>query len=176
MDSQREIPLRHPVRQLFHVLTERGLMQLNLSDAELHHYLSNLLVEFIQVENLYKVKDEAGRRVEYVMDMLAKAEECDTLEKRHIYKHVGDFTLFILGIFPESLNRGRRSISPDYYASHGRRSYQIVSELENYRSAAVVTFRKLSDQFENCVLSLNWVRSYIQDPFYQYIFREFDIT
>jgi hypothetical protein len=175
MGLRKEIPLRHPVRQMFHTLTERGLQQSNLSDGEIHQYLSNLLVEFIYVENLFKLRDETGRRLEYVMDMLEKAEDSVTHEKRDIYKHVGDFTLFILGLFPESLSHGRRCISQNYYADHGRRSYMIVWELENYRSAVAI-FRKLSEQFESCVYSLNWVRNYIQDPFYQYMFRQFEVT
>jgi len=65
-----EIPLHHPVRELFFNLTHRGLRESNLSDEEIHLYLSNLLVEFIHMENVYKIKDESGQRVEYLMDML----------------------------------------------------------------------------------------------------------
>ncbi|MEW5978283.1 MAG: hypothetical protein AB1898_21005 [Acidobacteriota bacterium] len=173
MDSTREIPQRHPVRQMFHTLTERALEQSHLSDQEIHCYLSNLLVEFLYVENLYKVKDETGRRLEYVIDMLSRAEDAGSAEKKEVYKHVGDFSLFILGLFPESLHR--RRINANYYAAQGRRSYRIRWEMENYRSAVVI-FRKLSEQFEGCVYSLNWVKSYINDPFYQYMFREFEIT
>jgi hypothetical protein len=174
MESSQKIPLRHPVRQMFRSLTERGLKQSNLSDAEILQYLSNLLVEFIYVENLYKIRDESGRRLEYVIDMLAKAENSTAFDKREIYQHVGDFSLFVLGLFPESLNRGKRCISHSYYADHGRRSYRIRWELENYRSAVAI-FGKLSEEFESCVLTLNWVRNYIRDPFYQYMFREFEI-
>jgi hypothetical protein len=106
--------------------------------------------------------------------MLAKAENSTAFDKREIYQHVGDFSLFVLGLFPESLNRGKRCISHSYYADHGRRSYRIRWELENYRSAVAI-FGKLSEEFESCVLTLNWVRNYIRDPFYQYMFREFEI-
>lgn len=171
----RNIPAHHPVREMFRSLTERGLQQSNLSDAEIHRYLSDLLVEFIHTENLYKLRDESGRRLEFVVDMLQRLEGASLADRREIYKHVGDFTLFILGLFPESLSRGKRCISLNYYADQGRRSYMILSELDQVRSAVVV-FRKLSEQFESCVYGLNWVRNYINDPFYQYMFREFDIT
>ena len=127
------------------------------------------------MENVYRVRDESGQRVEYLMDMLGYAEEAGSVERSDIHKHVGNFTLFVLGLYPESLTRGRRSISRTHYAAQGRRSYQILFELQNYRSSRMV-FRKLSEEFEGCVRALRWVRSYINDPFYQYMFREFDIT
>ncbi len=170
-----EIPPHHPIRELFLTLTDRGLRESHLSDEEIHLYLSNLLVEFVHMENVYRVRDESGQRVEYLMDMLGYAEEAGSVEKSDIHKHVGDFTLFVLGLYPESLTRGRRSISRTHYAAQGRRSYQILFELQNYRSSRMV-FRKLSEEYEGCVRALRWVRSYINDPFYQYMFREFEIT
>ena len=49
----------------------------------------------------------------------------------------------------------------------------ILSEMNNLQPPFVI-FRKLSEQFESCVHTLNWVRNYISDPFYQYMLREFD--
>jgi len=173
MVSGKEVPSDHPVRQTFHALTERGSQQSRLSDREIHKYLSNLLVEFIHVDNLYRVRDEHGRRLEYIVDLLKKTDEYCEVDKKEIYKHVGDFSLFILGLFPESLSRGKRCISLNYYADQGRRSYMILSEMNSLQPTFVI-FRKLSEQFESCVHTLNWVRNYISDPFYQYMLREFD--
>jgi len=173
MVSGKEVPSDHPVRQTFHALTERGSQQSRLSDREIHKYLSNLLVDFIHIDNLYKVRDEHGKRLEYIVDLLQKSDESNELDKKDIYKHVGDFSLFILGLFPESLNHGRRCISLNYYADQGRRSYMILSEMNSLQPPFVI-FRKLSEQFESCVHTLNWVRNYISDPFYQYMLREFD--
>ena len=175
MVSGKEVPPDHPVRQTFHTLTERGSLQSQLSDREIHKYLSNLLVEFIHIDNLYKLRDQRGQRLEFIIDMLQNVDDRTEVEKREIYRHVGDFTLFILGLFPESLSHGRRCISLNYYADQGRRSYMILSEMHDIRPAFII-FRKLSEQFGNCVLTLNWVRNYISDPFYQYMFREFDLV
>ena len=62
-----------------------------------------------------------------------------------------------------------------YYADTGRRSYLFASELERNRESVVV-FRKLADKFERCVVSLNWVREYTKDPFYQYMLRQFRVV
>lgn len=172
----REIPQDHPIRALFQQLTARGMGQLNLHDADTIQYLTNLLTEFIHIENMHRLKDESGRRQEYLFDMLRQASAAmEPSMRRDYYKHLGDLTLFNLGLFPESLTYGHRTVSPDYYAETGRRSYTIVAEMDSARRSTVV-FRKLSQQFEQCVVGLNWVKVYINDPFYQYMFREFEIT
>src|SRR5206468_12340626 len=57
-------------------------------------------------------------------------------------------------------------------AETGRRSYTIVAEMDS-SSRGTVLYRKLSQQFKQCVVGLNWVKLYISDPFYQFMFREF---
>src|SRR6266487_711738 len=175
--TRNDIPPNHPIRLLFHQLTERGMGQLNLHDPDTIQYITNLLTEFVQMENMYRIKDEAGRQVQYLFDMLTQASnEMAPSLRRDYYKHLGDLTLFNLGLFPESLTYGRRTVSPDYYAEAGRRSYTIVAEIDAHSPRATQVYRKLSEQFEQCVVGLNWVKLYINDPFYQYMFREFDIT
>jgi len=174
--TRRDIPPDHPIRSFFHQLTLRGMSQLNFHDADTIQYLTNLLTDFVQIGNMYRIKDESGRRMQYIFDVLAQASgEMLPDVRRDYYKHLGDLTLFNLGLFPESLTYGRRMVSPDYYAETGRRSYTIVAEMDSARRSKVV-YRKLSAQFEQCVVGLNWVKVYIHDPFYQYMFREFDIT
>jgi hypothetical protein len=174
--TPRAIPSDHPIRGLFHQLTERGFDQSNLHDRDTIEYVTNLLTDFVHVENMYKIKDESGRRLEYLFEILAQASAAmPAAVRRDYYKHLGDLTLFNLGLFPESLTYGHRTVSPDYYAETGRRSYTIVAEMD-CSSRTTVVYRKLSDQFERCVMGLNWVKHYINDPFYQYMFREFNVT
>jgi hypothetical protein len=175
--TRQDIPEDHPIRQLFLQLTERGMGQLNLHDRDTIQYITNLLTEFVHTENMYRIKNECGRRVEYLFEMLTQASNEMAPElRRDYYKHVGDLTLFNLGLFPERLTYGHRTVSPDYYAETGRRSYTIVAEMDADSPRSRTVYRKLSAQFEQCVVGLNWVKLYIHDPFYQYMFREFDIT
>jgi hypothetical protein len=169
------IPNDHPVRAVFHQLTERGMGELQLRDKDTIDYVSNLLIDFIHPENLYRIQDKTGQSLHYVGEILAQADrEMSPELRRECYRHLGDLTLFQLGLFPESLNYGHRSVSLSFYAAQGRRSYIMVSEMQQEEPAEV--FRKLSDQFSQCVAGLNWVKLYINDPFYQYMFREFQVT
>src|ERR1051325_7085384 len=102
--TRPEISSDHPIRTFFQQLTERGMSQLNVHDPDTIQYITNLLTEFLQIENMYRFKDESGRQLRYVFEMLTQASsEMSPAVRRDCYKHVGDLTLFNLGLFPESL-------------------------------------------------------------------------
>ncbi|MBI2822218.1 MAG: hypothetical protein HYX74_08340 [Acidobacteria bacterium] len=148
--------------------------QAELSDSQVVLYVSDMLLQFLHTENLYPYEHETGAKVGYISDMIQLAEQADLRKKQEIYQHVGDYVLFVLGVFPESLEKPRRNVSPSFYTYHGRRSYMAASELHQH-SDAIQLCRKMASQFERCVLGLNWFREYTSDPFYQYMFREFSI-
>jgi len=169
------VPNNHPLKKLFLSVADRALTQASIPDKDLLFYLSDMLSHFMYVENLYKLKDEDGERLGYLAEMLEGALEVPRSRKKEYYQQIGDYTLFTLGMFPESLTYGRRTLSHSYYADTGRHSYRVASELEQDTESTVV-FRKLADKYERCVLSINWVREYTNDPFYQYMLRQFGVT
>ena len=173
--ARHDVPENHSLRSLFWTLTERGMGQLNPPDQQVVQYLTDLLTEFAHRDNLNRITTDSGERLEYLSDMLSQAALQMLPEtRRACFKHIGDLMLFNLGLFPEHLTYGRRLVSPGSYAAHGRRSYYLAAESEYDRETVVL--RKLSDQFETCVSGLNWVKTYIHDPFLRYMFREFGIT
>jgi hypothetical protein len=173
-NTRPSVPPDHPVRAVLHQLTDRGMKQLDLRDEETISYVANLLIDFIHCENLYRFRDDSGKRLEYVCDILERAsQEISPGLRRECYRYLGDWTLFNLGLFPEHLTYGKRTVSPSYYAQQGRRSYSIVAEMENPEATAV--FQKLAEDFQRCVGGLHWVKRYINDPFYRYMFREFQV-
>lgn len=171
-ESSTQIPQDHPIRRIFLTLTDMSFEQVGVRDRDLITYTSDLLVEFIHIDKLYKLRDEQGRRLEYIIDMLYEAEHRNPWGEREARKHIGDYTLFIMGFFPESLQRARRAISPRYYIDQGKTAYLIVAEIDGYRPTAAL-FRKLADNFEDCVGALNLEKEYLHDPFYQYLLQQF---
>ena len=175
-ESSQAIPADRPVQSLFRTLTERGMGQINIRDEVSISYISSLMTGFLRTEDVYRAQDESGRRIEYLVDLLAAADETsDPIERVDRHKHLGDLALFTLGLFPERFDRAHRSVSARYVAEQGRRSYRIVADLAWIQSDPA-PFRQLADQFEQYVRGLNWVKVYLQDPFFQYMFREFSIS
>ena len=165
----QKIPEGHPLRRLFNELTVRNFMDnLRLPDTEIIKYVSDLLAEFVHADNLYRIRNSQGRRLEDVGEMLleseeAKTETLDTETERKIRKHIGDYTLFFTGMFPERLKQLKSGIRMDYFIDYikaGKESYGIVAESSTGRFAEErALFLKLSDNFDYCVVGLNFVRT-----------------
>ena len=88
---------------------DRAFDQTRLCDGDLLSYLSDLLTDFAHTDQLYQLRDESGRPVKYLIDMF---EEVDygfarTRPVTSYIGYIGDYSLFILGMFAESLSQGR---------------------------------------------------------------------
>lgn len=153
---------------LFSELVERNFFQLPaVCESSVTAYVASLLADFARVENLYKIRDARGRPLEDVGEMLIESNpllEAPSFDReRQVRKHIGDFTLFFTGMFPESIRRWRlrqqRLESFVDYMKAGKESYDIVAAFNQfeYRKVAPL-FRRLSEHFETCVYGLNLVR------------------
>ncbi|MGE0276509.1 MAG: hypothetical protein AB7G68_08675 [Nitrospiraceae bacterium] len=176
------IPPNHPLRQLFGTLTEKSFSEhLGWPDLKVSDYVSNLLVEFTHTDQLYKIQDKDGNTVDTVVGLLFESEillDAQSLgREQEVHRHIGDFTLFMAGLFPEYLRR-LKSASMIYhkdflvdYVKTGKRSYGIVATCRaSDADLESPLFRKLSENFELCVTALGFVRNDLdrmQDPSYR---------
>jgi len=155
-----------PTEQLqryFTGLTEHAFQtRLGVADPPLLEYLSDLLVRFVHCDTIYRIRNLTGSRLDQVADMLAEAEARIGESKREVHRHIGDFTLFWSGVFPEALRRMRTASRRDAlidYCQHGKRAYYIASTIrreENDEQSFVL--ERLSHDFELCVYGLGEVR------------------
>jgi hypothetical protein len=136
-------------------------------------YVAHLLTEFCDAEQLFKVHDAANRPIDDVGGMLLESDPVygpapSFDRERQVRKHIGDFTLFFTGMFPESLNhcrlRRQRMESFVDWMKAGKESYYIVSKFEHFEYAKVAPlFANLSRNFEQCVYGLNRVKNELQE-------------
>jgi len=87
--------------------------------------------------------------------------------ERQVRKHIGDYTLFFAGMFPESINHNRlrrqRLENLVEWVKAGKESYYIVSKFEYFEYAKVAPmFKQLSQKFEDCVYGLNLVKNELE--------------
>jgi hypothetical protein len=151
------------LRRLFTGLVEQTFQSdLGIADTSLTDYLAELLCRFVRFDVLYRVRDTGGRRLEDVAEMIVEAEHRQSGPRREIYRHIGDFTLFWSGVYPEALPKLRSADRRDHlldYCEQGKRSYYIASTYDDepYTKDAPV-LRRLSNEFELCSVGLNRVR------------------
>src|SRR5690349_22363322 len=117
-----------------------------------------MLTNFCQAEELYKIRNAAGRTISDVGEMLLESDPIfgpapSFDRERQVRKHIGDYTLFFAGMFPESINqyRLRRDRVENFIAwiKAGKESYYIVSKFDCFEYTKVAPlFASLSSHFE----------------------------
>jgi len=163
------ISQNHPLRTLFQHLVRGNFRRgAQLDDPEVAEYVGNMLTEFTQVEHLYKIRNARGQRLGDVAAMIVESNpllDAPSFDReRAVRKHVGDFTLFYTGLFPEAVGAlpKLKPLSADTFVDYvkaGKESYRIVSafNLFEYRDEAPL-FGRLAYHFEQCVHGLNLVK------------------
>ncbi|MCI0461255.1 MAG: hypothetical protein L0Z62_30275 [Gemmataceae bacterium] len=158
------VPPDHPLRQFFAGLTEHTFLQtLGIGDPPLVDYMTDLLARFIHMSAVYRLRGADGQRLAEVADMVYQAETVPGgRTQRELHRHIGDFTLFWTGLFPEALQKMRSPLTKDFfidYCAQGKRSYYIASTFEGepFQSEAPV-LRRLSQDFELWAYGLHQVR------------------
>src|SRR5438270_6676252 len=168
------IPESHPLQQLFLEMVGRHYAQeIGIRDPQIVNYVSQLLAEFCDTEQLFKIRAESGRQLSDVGEMLVESNPVygpapSFDRERQVRKHIGDYTLFFAGMFPESINhfRLRRQRLENFvdWVKAGKESYYIVSKFEHFEYAKVAPlFACLSKNFEGCVYGLNMVKNDLQE-------------
>jgi len=157
----------HPLHRLFSALVERAFLNsLGVYDSDITEYLARILTNFTHMRNVYRIRNLAGRPLEEVADMLIEADIRMNAEsfnrEREVHRHIGDFTLFWTGIYPDALPRLQSSMRKDHlidYVRQGKSSYAIAAQHDYgaYRSEARV-LQQLSEEFETCMVGLHFVR------------------
>ena len=180
------IPESHPLQELFQDLVGRHYgEEIGIRDPQIVAYVSHLLAEFCEADQLYKVQDARNRPLADVGEMLLESDPVygpapSFDRERQVRKHIGDYTLFFTGMFPESINhfRLRRNRTENFvdWIKAGKESYYIVSKFEHFEYAKVAPlFANLSQNFEQCVYGLNLVKNDLQEMQHPLVQRATDL-
>ena len=140
--------------------------RLGVADPALIDYLSTLLADFVRTDSIYGLRTPTGERLSQVTDMLSEAQARQGSARRRVHRHIGDYTLFWTGVYPElaeRLREGRKDSLIDYQ-DQGKKNYLLASRLPaDTESAPDDVLQRLSDRFELCVYGLGEVRKQWED-------------
>src|SRR5262245_40257561 len=138
-------------------LTRRTCADLGIGDGTVAAYLADVLAEFARSDRLYRLATPAGRRLASVVEMLAAAPPapgCDG--ERAFHRYVGDFALFMSGLFRPFVERGGFL---GYYLGEGARAYARVAALSEGGSRRErALYAELTSRFEYYAGALDYLR------------------
>ncbi len=130
------------LRSLFYLFLLKTLyVERRSSDASVLDYLTGMMAEFLHTRDLFPLIQD-NRRLGYLLSDLMR--EMDIAARFpnlfEAYRKLGDYSLFIAGVFPASLQRRRRwdrwrkeyrtspGIDIGYHVISGKNYYRIASD------------------------------------------------
>ncbi|WP_164102052.1 hypothetical protein [Candidatus Laterigemmans baculatus] len=136
--------------------------RLGVADIQLVDYISDMLLRFVRMDGIHRVRRSTGQPATEVYQMLLEGQQRIGLARREVHRHIGDFTLFWSGVYPESLRSPHNRNSVDAvldYCRQGKQSYRIAAEIEGGEGRpSSELLERLSDQFDLCAYGLREVR------------------
>ena len=148
----------------FERVTRQAFRDLALDDPPAVRYLADLLTRFARTDALHAVRDVPPQRLDTVVDSLLAIERAwdwnspafDPGQEKLLRRHLGDYTLFMTGIFRDYV---QRLAVTGHYQREGQRAYRFVSEVARAGGQEdAPLFRRLADRFEHYAGALTYAR------------------
>jgi hypothetical protein len=120
-----------PTSLVFYVLVRHALLEVGLTDRATADYVASLLVAFGREGRAYRVSDDTTDEYHYLVDMVARLASAERREAFLLRSHLGNFSLWLSGLFPDYLeSRSRRKGAPpiSYYERMGTTGYHLAAK------------------------------------------------
>lgn len=133
-----------------------------LADRGVTNYLANMIATFIRSSRLFKVSTQDEQSYYYLVDLIEDCQQSDSARRFWIYCHIGNYSLFLTGLFPEFIHHRytyrRRPVDEHFYIDFGKTYYGLASDHQIARRTELDSvFVQLSSGFEIVKQFLNYV-------------------
>jgi hypothetical protein len=146
-------------RFYFYILVRNAFRRSGIQDRAVADYVAEVLAQFARSERARCVVPGQAGPLDYFFEMLAALEKADDRTSFFIRAHIGNYSLFLSGVFPERIRfRAQARGFPDvtYYEALGRSHYRAASDhrlAQRFEVAAI--YHTLSERFGTTRLALN---------------------
>ena len=151
-------PLSISPQLYFYILIRHVLKETGLTDRSMSDYVASLLETFSQTARMKSPADGRATPIQYVSDMLVALQTATPSQTFLIRAHVGNYALFIAGIFPATVQSRAERGAPDvgFYEGVGSANYKAAANHQAARSASLTgVYERLSESFHDVRLALN---------------------
>lgn len=142
----------------FYVLARHVLRRAEIGDRKLSDYIGSLLETFSRTKGLRPPHTEEDSNRHYISDMLLALTRATAEQSFLLRAHVGNYSLFVSGIFHENAQHRSRRGAPDlaFYEQVGRTNFQLVASHSTARRCELNdVYEELADRFHDVRLALN---------------------
>jgi len=142
----------------FYVLARHVLQRAQIADRKLCDYIGSLLETFSRANGLRSPHSDDECSRQYISDMLIALTRATAAQSFLLRAHVGNYSLFISGIFHENAQLRSRRGAPDleFYEKVGRTNFQLVAGHSTARRCELNdVYEELADRFHEVRLALN---------------------
>ncbi len=148
-----------PPPLIFYVLVRQALLEGGIDDENTSDYVASMLVSFGRARRAYRISSGDDSEFHYLTDMISELRSADSRRRFLLSVHMGNFALWISGLFPDYLEaRTRRKGAPpiSYFEELGATGYCGASESLEARELGMDTvLRGVANQFSAVRTALN---------------------
>ncbi len=115
----------------FYVLVRHVLRRAEIDDPEVADYIAARLSEFTSQTRTRNPWSDATRSYDYLFELLDAADRCGGERRFRLRLHLGDYALFLSGLYPRHLLRKaahRAAPGLEYYEQLGSASYRLAGD------------------------------------------------
>ncbi len=146
---------------IFYVLVRHALLEGGVADRGLADYVASVLFRFGEARRAFKVSEDDDREYRYLVDLLAELRSAEPRRRFMIELHLGDFALWLSGLFPdylESRMRRRGAPSISYYEAMGTNGYRAAARSRQAEQLGLeATLHSAASCFSDVRVALNRV-------------------
>jgi hypothetical protein len=152
------------LQRFFFGLAEQTFeVKLGVVDPPLVDYLSRLLVRSVRLDQFPNLRRPHGEAIGEISRLFEEADRHAAIERRRFHRHIGDYTMFWVGLFPESLRHPKSDAEMNplgEYCLCGKHAYLTASSIpaEDEGAPSCDVLQRLGLEFEMCAYGLREVR------------------
>lgn len=146
----------------FYILVRHALKKHDIDDREVSDYLASMLAEFSKPNRAEMISSSHRHQYAYLVDLLKALSSASKEERFLIQSHLGNYSLFLAGIFPDRIYHkakyGRPAPDLSYYEQMGSSGYQNAAHSQlALKLDLAETLELLASQFRKIRFALNYM-------------------
>jgi hypothetical protein len=165
-----ELPLgtRASLPLFCYVVVRHALLGVGENDRMLADYVAAILLHFGVRDRASRISPTDDERYDTLADLVGALDEPDIRRNFLIRAHLGNYALWLSGLFPDMLEyRRHRRGGPDleYYEDLGRRGFQLAADHQLAQENGLASlFHDAAERFASLRIALNGVSDSLLFP------------